>query len=86
MDYSNPAPRVGGQEEDEVARDYTYAEAAAKLRIAETTLRRWVSKGRIPCHRLGRLVRFTDEDLASAYQQSPALPGRAGRRGLTRTP
>ncbi|MFI7430683.1 helix-turn-helix domain-containing protein [Micromonospora sp. NPDC049836] len=55
-----------------MARDYTYAEAAAKLRIAETTLRRWVSKGRISCHRVGRLVRFTDEDLDSAYKPSPA--------------
>ncbi|MCW3838588.1 helix-turn-helix domain-containing protein [Micromonospora yasonensis] len=59
-----------------MARDYTYAEAAAKLRIAETTLRRWVSKGRIPCHRLGRKVRFTDADLEAAYQASPALARR----------
>jgi excisionase family DNA binding protein len=56
--------------------EYTYAEAAIKLRAAETTLRRWVSKGRISCHRLGRLVRFTDEDLATAYQACPALAGR----------
>ncbi|MFG3602659.1 helix-turn-helix domain-containing protein [Micromonospora chersina] len=76
MIYSDPAPNVGGQEEDEVARDYTYAEAAAKLRVAETTLRRWVSKGRIPCHRLGRKVRFTDEDLAAAYKPAPATARR----------
>ncbi|WP_073837352.1 helix-turn-helix domain-containing protein [Micromonospora sp. CB01531] len=44
--------------------------------IAETTLRRWVSKGRVPCHRLGRKVRFTDEDLEAAYQACPALAGR----------
>ncbi|MEU0151574.1 helix-turn-helix domain-containing protein [Micromonospora fulviviridis] len=56
--------------------EYTYAEAAEKLRIAETTLRRWVSKGRVPCHRLGRLVRFTEDDLAAAYQACPALAGR----------
>ncbi|BCJ61543.1 hypothetical protein Jiend_49650 [Micromonospora endophytica] len=60
----------------QVSQDYTYAEAAAKLRIAETTLRRWVSKGRVPCQRLGRLVRFTDEDLAAAYKSCPALAGR----------
>ncbi|NES14613.1 MULTISPECIES: helix-turn-helix domain-containing protein [Micromonospora] len=59
-----------------MARDYTYAEAAAKLRIAETTLRRWVSKGRVPCHRLGRKVRFTEADLEAAYQACPALAGR----------
>ncbi|MFE9690827.1 helix-turn-helix domain-containing protein [Micromonospora sp. NPDC005806] len=56
--------------------EYTYAEAAEKLRIAETTLRRWVSKGRVPCHRLGRLVRFTDEDLAAAYKPAPATARR----------
>jgi excisionase family DNA binding protein len=60
--------------------EYTYPEAAQKLRIAETTLRRWVSKNRISCHRLGRLVRFTDEDLASAYTRSPAIPVGARRR------
>lgn len=76
MVYSDPTPNVGGQEEDEVARDYTYAEAAARLRIAETTLRRWVSKGRVPCHRLGRKVRFTDEDLAAAYKAAPATARR----------
>ncbi|SCL43283.1 DNA binding domain-containing protein, excisionase family [Micromonospora aurantiaca] len=76
MFYSDHIPTAGGQEEDEVARDYTYAEAAAKLRIAETTLRRWVSKGRIPCHRLGRKVRFTDEDLAAAYKPAPATARR----------
>jgi excisionase family DNA binding protein len=60
--------------------DYTYAEAAAKLRITEGTLRRWVSKGKISCHRLGRLVRFTDEDLASAYKRTPAVPPGVRRR------
>ncbi|MGW3610551.1 helix-turn-helix domain-containing protein [Micromonospora sp. NPDC005163] len=59
-----------------MGQEYTYAEAAVKLRVAETTLRRWVSKGRVPCHRLGRLVRFTDEDLAAAYKAFPALAGR----------
>lgn len=72
--------------------DYTYEEAAVKLRIAVPTLRRWVSKGRISCHRLGRLVRFTDEDLASAFVATPVSPregespqrrrGRHRRRGL----
>ena len=61
--------------------EYTYAEAAQKLRVAETTLRRWVSKGRISCHHLGRLVRFTEEDLATAYKPSPVVrPAPARRR------
>ena len=59
---------------------YKYAEAAEKLGIAEITLRHWVSSGRIPCHRLGRLVRFSDDDLAAAYKPTPAIPVGARRR------
>jgi excisionase family DNA binding protein len=64
---------------------YRYPEAAVKLDVAESTLRRWVSTGRIECHRLGRLVRFTDADLASAYTPTratpmPRSPGRHRRR------
>jgi len=66
-------------------KQYTYAEAAVALRVAESTLRRWVSKGRVPCHRAGRLVRFTEADLTAALKPSPATPSerpvrRAGRR------
>jgi excisionase family DNA binding protein len=65
-----------------VEQKYTYAEAAAKLGIADTTLRHWVSSGRISHQKLGRFVRFTDEDLASAYKPVPAAssPQRAARR------
>ena len=65
-------------------RQYTYSEAAAALRVAESTLRRWVSKGRMPCHRVGRLVRFTEADLTAALKPSPAIdsdtPTRQARR------
>lgn len=64
-----------------VEQKYTYAEAAAKLGIADTTLRHWVSKGRISHQKLGRFVRFTDEDLASAYKSVPVASGiSTGRR------
>lgn len=66
-------------------KQYTYAEAAAALRVAESTLRRWVSKGLVPCHRAGRLVRFTEADLTAALAPSPVITverplRRAGRR------
>ncbi|RSM70251.1 MerR family DNA-binding transcriptional regulator [Actinoplanes sp. ATCC 53533] len=66
-------------------KQYTYAEAAIVLRVAESTLRRWVSKGQMPCHRAGRLVRFTEADLTAALKPSPATDSkrplrRAGRR------
>jgi excisionase family DNA binding protein len=68
-----------------IEKQYTYSEAAAILRVAESTLRRWVSKGLVPCHRLGRLVRFTDADLTEAMHPSPAFAThkparRTGRR------
>jgi excisionase family DNA binding protein len=66
--------------------NYTYAEAARMLRVAESTLRRWVSKGRISCHRIGRLVRFTDDDLRAAMVASPRLPRGTPRRRAKRKP
>ena len=45
---------------------YDFAEAAKKLRISESTLRKWVAKRRVQHHRLGRLVRFTDDDIEAA--------------------
>ncbi|WP_143162962.1 helix-turn-helix domain-containing protein [Couchioplanes caeruleus] len=57
----------------------------AILRVAESTLRRWVSDGLVPCHRAGRLVRFTEADLTAMLKPSPAVVAgrharRAGRR------
>jgi excisionase family DNA binding protein len=42
---------------------FTEAEAAAKLKVAEVTLRKWRYKGRARHSRIGRLVRYTREDL-----------------------
>ena len=64
----------------EEAQEYTYAEAARKLRIQPNTLRHWVSAGRISYQKLGRLVRFTDEDLASAYRSVPMTPSTSTAR------
>jgi len=36
----------------------TLREVAALLRVSEKTLRRWVAERRIPCLRLGRVIRF----------------------------
>jgi excisionase family DNA binding protein len=37
--------------------------ASARLDIKESTLRAWVFQRRIPCIRLGRLVRFRESEL-----------------------
>lgn len=40
-------------------------EVSDRLSIRENTLRAWVFQRRIPCIRLGRLVRFRESDLAA---------------------
>jgi excisionase family DNA binding protein len=59
---------------------YTFQEAAERLGIAESTLRRWVAQRRVPHHRLGRLVRFTEADIEAILRPVPpetrALPAR----------
>jgi excisionase family DNA binding protein len=36
-----------------------------KLKVKESTLRAWVFQKRIPCIRIGRLVRFKEAELES---------------------
>ena len=57
---------------------YSYPEAAARLGIALSTLRTWVSDGRIGYFKLGRTVRFSEAHLAAALEEHPAAEG--GRR------
>lgn len=40
-----------------------YEEAARHLGVAEITLRKWVSAGRVPYTKIGRYTRFTLEQL-----------------------
>lgn len=62
----------------------TFAEAAEVLNVPETWLRKRASAGLVPCTRLGRNIRFTDEHLRDiiAAGESPVLTFPA--RGLTR--
>jgi excisionase family DNA binding protein len=55
---------------------YTYKEAAALLGMSESKLRKDVANGLISCHRSagGRLVRFTEDDLRTAFRPVPATP------------
>ncbi len=48
----------------------TYGEAARLLRIAEVTLRRWVSLRKIPFIKLGGAVRFDRDDIDRWLQDS----------------
>ena len=49
-------------------------EAAALLRVKPQTLYLWISQGRIPYRKIGRLVRFTDSDLESFVEGQRRLP------------
>ena len=42
---------------------FSIKEVSARLNVKESTLRAWVFQRRIPCIRLGRLVRFRESDL-----------------------
>lgn len=48
---------------------YTYSEAAKRLNVSESSLHNWVANRKIRYHVLGgRLIRFNDEDLRSAFR------------------
>ena len=49
-------------------------EAAALLRVKPQTLYLWVSQGRVPHRKIGRLVRFTDSDLETFVEGQRRLP------------
>ncbi len=52
----------------------TVAEAATLLRVAPSTVRRWIREGDVPAHRIGhRRVALRRADLASLI--TPARPG-----------
>jgi len=48
---------------------------AAYLGVSKSLIKKKVALGEWPCHRIGRLVRFTDDDVAAieAATAQPAL-------------
>lgn len=72
----------------ESLRFYTYKEAAALLGISESKLHKAVAGGQMSFHRVagGRLVRFTEDDLRTAFKPVPAMPtdGSTSRRRAPR--
>ena len=82
-------PTVGadrGQVTDE-SRLFTVDEAAARLRVRPSWLRRKAAARQIPCTFLGKHLRFSATDLAgivAAHQQPPV--GRKARKRATPTP
>jgi excisionase family DNA binding protein len=64
---------------------YTPTEAAARLRIRESWLRRRAAARQIPCTFLGKHLRFSAADLAAIVVQNGQAPTgrRRGRRSST---
>lgn len=58
---------------------YTFPQAARRLQIRENTLRLWVSAGKVQHTRLGRHVRFSDDDI-DAIIRANRRPVATGRR------
>jgi len=48
---------------------FTAEEVAGALAISETLVRQLTLAGELPCRRIGRLVRYAPEDLASFVHQ-----------------
>jgi excisionase family DNA binding protein len=75
-EHSDTASTQGGTELMRAVDEefLTVAEAATLLRVAPSTVRRWIREGDVPAHRIGhRRVALRRADLASLI--TPARPG-----------
>jgi len=45
-------------------RQLTIIDIALRLQVSTKTVRRWIDAGALPVHRLGRLLRVSEQDLA----------------------
>jgi excisionase family DNA binding protein len=60
----------------------TTAEAAYLLGVKPQTLYLWVSLGRVPHRKIGRLVRFTESDLEAFVERQKHEPKELGDDSL----
>ncbi|CAO5170880.1 Helix-turn-helix domain-containing protein [Frankia sp. AiPs1] len=65
-----PATSTG----DDDVRLYDPEQAAALLRVRESTLREWVRRRKVPHRRLGRAIRFSADDLRKIIAGSVVMP------------
>ena len=49
---------------------YTARDVAARYRVKERTVRRWIADGRLRAHRFGRAVRISQDDLIAFEKAS----------------
>ena len=75
----NPAPKASprttgtGPRGRPVIKLFTIEEVAETLNVSSRTVRRLIESGALPVHRLGRLVRIADGDLATFLAASRSV-------------
>ena len=75
----NPAPKASsrttgtGTRGRPVTKLFTIEEVAETLNVSSRTVRRLIESGALPVHRLGRLVRIADGDLATFLAASRSV-------------
>ncbi|MFE9690630.1 helix-turn-helix domain-containing protein [Micromonospora sp. NPDC005806] len=79
-----PPAHVTGHSDDQEPRLYTPSEAAARMRVTESWLRRRAGRRQIPCTFLGKHLRFSAADLAAII--AAAAEPATGRRPTRRRP
>jgi excisionase family DNA binding protein len=58
-------------------RFFSVAEVAVRLAVSEKTVRRKIQSGDLPAHRLGKLLRISERDLAACVARLSLANGRA---------
>jgi excisionase family DNA binding protein len=53
-------------------------ELAEILQVSTVTIRRWITSGLLPHHRIGKLIRFTELDIES-FLKANAASSRGGK-------
>ena len=56
---------------------FTEKQAAGMMQVAEVTLRKWRYAGRVRYSRIGRLVRYTREDVEKTLEMNRREPVRS---------
>jgi excisionase family DNA binding protein len=57
-----------------VAPLHDVATVASRLDVSEKTVRRMIDRGELPAHRVGRLLRISDGDLADYLRERRTIP------------
>ena len=62
MTHGRPAPAA---RDSGLAKLLTIKDVAAHLSVSEKTIRRWIGDGSLVIHRLGHLIRISEDDLGT---------------------